>query len=211
MERVAEYGTKKYATCKKCSHTGPLASFGKQAALFPAEIQIICPKCGTISKQNDNSFNKGPDSLPKGLTIISGGQTGVDRGALDAAIERNIPHYGWCPKGRKAEDGTIPSKYNMQETEGWQYWIRTEKNVLDSDGTLIFPGRHKSKGTELTIRLARKHQKPVAVVALDSPDAAETILAWVAANNIRKMNVAGPRESGAPGIGAKTRELLAGL
>ena len=211
MERPTEYGTTKYANCKECSHTGPLASFDKQAALFSAETKLICPQCGAVMKQEENSFHKGPDSLPEGMTFISGGQTGVDRGALDAAIERNIPHQGWCPKGRKAEDGIIPRKYNMQETEGWQYWIRTEKNVLDSDGTLVFCGKHKSKGTALTIRLARKHRKPVAVVALDSPNAQETVLAWIAANSIRRMNVAGPRESGIPGIERKTREFLASL
>ncbi|NDV25045.1 molybdenum cofactor carrier [Desulfovibrio sp. JC010] len=145
------------------------------------------------------------------MTIVSGGQTGVDRGALDAAIELGIPHRGWCPKGRKAEDGPIPARYNMRETIGWQYWIRTEKNVLDSDGTLIFPGEKESKGTALTVRLARKHGKPLAVVDPNSPDAVETIRAWIAANNIGIMNVAGPRESGAPGISRKIRELLYSL
>ncbi len=211
MEIATEYEITKYASCKECSYTGSLASFGKQAALLPDETKIICPQCGTVSKHKDCAFNKGPDSLPEGMTFISGGQTGVDRGALDAAIARNIPHRGWCPKGRKAEDGVIPGKYNMQETVGWQYWIRTEKNVLESDGTLIFSGRHKSKGTALTLRLAKKYHKPVAVIALDSPDAAETVRAWIAANNIREMNVAGPRESGMPGIEKKTRELLASL
>ncbi len=80
--------------------------------------------------------------------------------------------------------------------------------MLDSDGTLIFPGKQESKGTALTIKLARKHSRPVAVVSLDSADAADTVQAWIAANNINTMNVAGPRESGAPGIGRKTRELL---
>ncbi|NDV21555.1 putative molybdenum carrier protein [Desulfovibrio sp. JC022] len=145
------------------------------------------------------------------MTFVSGGQTGVDRGALDAAIERNLAHRGWCPKGRKAEDGPIPAKYNMQEMVDWQYWKRTEKNVLDSDGTLVLPGHTESKGTALTIRLARKHGKPIAVISLDRRDAAQTIRAWITAHNIKVMNVAGPRESGAPGINQKTRELLIAL
>ena len=96
----------------------------------------------------------------------------------------------------------------MQETAGWQYWIRTEKNVLDSDGTLILPGENESKGTALTIRLARKHGRPLAVIYLDCPDAAETVRAWIAAHKITRINIAGPRESGAPGIARKTRKLL---
>ena len=108
MEVPAEYGIKKYATCKKCSYTGPLATFNRQAGLYPAYKKLFCPKCGATSDAASCSFYKGPDSLPQELTIISGGQTGVDRGALDAAIELGIPHRGWCPKGRKAEDGPIP-------------------------------------------------------------------------------------------------------
>ncbi len=211
MERHAEYGLKRFASCKNCAHTGPLASFDRQAALFPGNLKLVCNECGTCFEAAGSFLFNGADSLPEGMTIISGGQTGVDRGALDAAIEQGIPHRGWCPKGRKAEDGIIPARYNMYETTGWQYWIRTEKNVLDSDGTLVFPGKNKSKGTSLTIRLARKHGKPLAVVSLNSPDAAETVRAWIAANNIRTLNVAGPRESGEPGISLKTRELLGSL
>ncbi|MFW5497876.1 MULTISPECIES: putative molybdenum carrier protein [unclassified Maridesulfovibrio] len=208
MEIPAEYGTKKYANCPKCSYTGPLATFNRQAGLFPEDSILFCPTCGAASDAAHSSFSKAPELVREGFTIISGGQTGVDRGALDAAIELGIPHRGWCPKGRKAEDGPIPPCYNMQETSGWQYWIRTEKNVLDSDGTLVFAGKNKSKGTALTIKLARKHSKPIAVISLDSPDLVDTVRAWIAAKNIVTMNVAGPRESGAPGIGRKTRELL---
>jgi hypothetical protein len=69
--------------------------------------------------------------------IISGGQTGVDRGALDAALEASFPCGGWCPKGRKAEDGPIPARYPLKEMDGPAYRLRTERNVRDSDGTLI--------------------------------------------------------------------------
>lgn len=211
MERPAEYGTKKFATCEKCSWTGPLEYFDRQADLLNSKITLNCPKCGGKSPFKSSTFTKEPGFFPKNMTIISGGQTGVDRGALDAAIERGIPHRGWCPKGRKAEDGTIALKYNMQEMNDWQYWKRTEKNVLDSDGTLVFPGSCKSKGTALTIRLARKLGKPIAVIPLDSPDATQTVRAWIAAHNIKNINIAGPRESGAPGIGKKTFEFLINL
>jgi len=69
--------------------------------------------------------------------IISGGQTGADRAALDFAIKRGIPHGGWIPKGRKTEDGTLPEKYHLLEMPTGSYSKRTEKNILDSDGTLI--------------------------------------------------------------------------
>src|SRR5688572_12994856 len=86
--------------------------------------------------------------------IVSGGQTGVDRGALDAAIALGIEHGGWCPRGRLAEDGQIPRRYQLTETKTSKYRERTERNVLDSDGTLILFRALLSGGTELTRRLA---------------------------------------------------------
>ncbi|OEU67966.1 MAG: hypothetical protein BA863_12530 [Desulfovibrio sp. S3730MH75] len=154
------------------------------------------------------SFQDEPFILPKGFSIISGGQTGVDRGALDAAIHLGIAHGGWCPSGRKAEDGKIPAKYNLKEMTASQYWKRTEQNVLDSDGTLVFPGKVKSKGTALTIRLAKKHDKPVAVIPIDSPATASTMLAWLKTSQIKVLNIAGPRESGSKGISAVTKIFL---
>ncbi len=70
--------------------------------------------------------------------IVSGGQTGADRAALDWAMSRGVPHGGWCPKGRRAEDGPIPARYCLQETEAANYLVRTEQNIVDSDGTVIF-------------------------------------------------------------------------
>ncbi len=211
MERPTDYGTRKFASCKKCSWTGPLESFERRAALIQEKIKIICPKCNGESEFKSNTFAKSSTRLPEEMTFISGGQTGVDRGALDAAIERGIPHRGWCPKGRKAEDGPIPPQYNMQEMDDWQYWRRTEKNVLDSDGTLVLPGKRASKGTELTIKVARRNKKPLAVVDIDNPNTPDIIRAWIKLHNIKIMNVAGPRESGEPGISKKTYELLLGL
>ena len=145
---------------------------------------------------------------PQIRRIVSGGQTGVDRGALDAALQLGIPHGGWCPQGRIAEDGTIPARYQLRETASAEYRIRTEQNVLDSDGTLILYRGQLQGGTELTYRLACKHAKPHLLVdLLDSTDPQST-RQWLAENGIQVLNVAGPRESSAPGILEETRDFL---
>ncbi|WP_211225335.1 putative molybdenum carrier protein [Maridesulfovibrio zosterae] len=211
MERPERYGSNKYKSCMKCLWTGPIDAFEEISALISSYNLMRCPSCGELLDIENMVFESNRTKLPQGFTIISGGQTGVDRGALDAAIASGIPHRGWCPKGRKAEDGPIPDKYNLYELNDFQYWKRTEKNVLDSDGTLIFPGDCESKGTALTIRLAKKHEKPVAVVSLDSDHAGRTVSAWIKAEKITVMNVAGPRESGCPGISVRTRNFLLNL
>jgi hypothetical protein len=93
--------------------------------------------------------------------IISGGQTGVDRAALDVAIELELPCGGWCPRGRLAEDGTVPDRYPLQETRSAEYAERTERNVIDSDGTLIIATRPLTGGTALTVELAHRRDKPL--------------------------------------------------
>ena len=98
--------------------------------------------------------------------IISGGQTGADRAALDFAIDHGIPHGGWVPKGRLAEDGPLDPKYRLRETDSEDHSIRTEKNVLDSDGTLILFYNELSGGSLLTLELARKHDRPVLTIDL---------------------------------------------
>ena len=143
--------------------------------------------------------------------IVSGGQTGVDRGALDAAIALRIEHGGWCPKGRIAEDGSIPRKYELQETDSPQYRFRTEQNVLDSDGTLILFRDRLFGGTLLTQRLARRHRKPCLAIDLSDTEHSPAVIQWLLVHRIRVLNVAGPRESSAPGIAQQAYEFLTSL
>lgn len=94
------------------------------------------------------------------IHIVSGGQTGADRGGLDAAIQSAVPHKGWCPKGRKSEDGGIPAHYLLTETTSADYRVRTEANVKDSDATVIFTRGDLEGGSLLTAQMARKRTKP---------------------------------------------------
>ena len=143
--------------------------------------------------------------------IVSGGQTGVDRAALDVAIALGISHGGWCPRGRRAEDRRIPDVYDLQETDERDYSVRTRHNVEDSDGTLILSGGTLTGGTALTRKLAKQEGSPVRVVDLrQKPDFA-AVEHWVLDNRIRVLNIAGPRESQQPGICEQTREWLSGL
>ena len=143
--------------------------------------------------------------------IRSGGQTGADRAALDWAIARGLPHGGWCPKGRLAEDGPIAASYRLQETPSAGYAQRTRWNVRDSDGTLIVNLGRLEGGSLLTRRCAQALAKPCLIVQLDRGVQEELVAelgAWLAQHRIRQLNIAGPRESGRPGIARVTRELL---
>ena len=143
--------------------------------------------------------------------IISGGQSGADRIALDWAIHNNIPHGGWCPRGRKAEDGPLDAKYLLQETKSAGYLQRTRQNVVDSDGTLIVNLGKLEGGTLATAKLAKKLGKPHIVLQLDSGVGAEEVkqlLDWLRRESISTLNVAGPRESKRPGIYSLTNALL---
>jgi hypothetical protein len=143
--------------------------------------------------------------------IVSGGQTGVDRAALDWALASGVPCGGWCPLGRWAEDGPIDMRYPLRETPGADPAQRTEWNIRDSDGTLIVTlARRMSGGTLLTAGLARRLARPLLHLAkADSPAAeqAESLRQFIGQHEIRVLNVAGPRESGEPGVG----EFVAGL
>lgn len=143
------------------------------------------------------------------MKIISGAQTGVDRAALDAALELGVPIGGYCPKGRRAEDGTIPDKYPLIETGSRDYRERTERNVHESDATLILVSdKRLTGGTLLTHKLAVEHRRPVRVVVLDDwefkpesmIDRRAWFESWVRARSVKVLNVAGPRESKCPGI-----------
>ena len=129
--------------------------------------------------------------------IISGGQTGVDRAALDIAIELRIPHGGFCPLGRRAEDGTIPSKYNLIEHDSIKYASRTLENVISSDGTLLLHKGLISNGTVLTKEFCIQKHKPMMMInILDALNSSRLLFNhWVKGNLIQSMNVAGPRES----------------
>ena len=140
--------------------------------------------------------------------IVSGGQTGVDRGALEAAISLGVAHGGWCPRGRLAEDGVIPERYQLTETSAPQYAIRTRQNVIDSCGTLILSCGPLHGGTDLTYRLARHFAKPCLVVDLVQDANAEDVRRWIREHQLRVLNVAGPRESSVPGIASRTRQFL---
>lgn len=145
------------------------------------------------------------------LRIVSGGQTGVDRAALDAAILLGLPHGGWCPRGRRAEDGVIPAGYALRQTDTPDYAERTERNVTDADATLILVRGEIAGGTALTEQLCRQHGKPCLVVDLEKPAPREDVAAWLAATGVETLNVAGPRESQRPGIQHQATQYLAAL
>jgi hypothetical protein len=148
--------------------------------------------------------------------IVTGGQTGVDRSALDVAIQLNYEYGGWCPRGRKAEDGIIdPIKYsNLQETSTDRYQQRTEFNVRDSDGTLIIINGDEEtmgRGSKLTMNMTKKYKKPLFIPNLkeNNENLNEIkIIQWISMNNIQILNIAGPREETTPGIYQLTQIFL---
>lgn len=140
--------------------------------------------------------------------IVSGGQTGVDRGALEAAISLGIEHGGWCPRGRRAEDGVIPIQYHQWETESSQYHVRTEQNVIDSDATLIIARGPLSGGTELTRRMAAKHNRPCYVADLRGEIVLDEIRDWLCEQRVVRLNIAGPRESSSRGIARQAQQFV---
>lgn len=139
--------------------------------------------------------------------VVSGGQTGVDRAALDVAMALKLDCGGWCPRGRLAEDGPIAPDYPLRETASARYRVRTERNVLDSDATLILARGPLSGGTALTARLARRHGRPLLVVTLGSDDPA-LVQSWLRRHRVDCLNVAGPRASNDPEIYPQARTLL---
>lgn len=135
--------------------------------------------------------------------IISGGQTGADQAALDAAIKLGIPHGGWIPKGRLTEDGPLPPKYNLTEMPTASYPERTRKNIRESDGTLILSHGALTGGSDFTRNMALKYQKPMLHIDFNRMvpfDAAVVINNWMVDHDIGILNVAGSRASNDPAI-----------
>jgi hypothetical protein len=142
--------------------------------------------------------------------IVSGGQTGADRGGLEAAIALKIPHGGWCPKGRRAEDEPIPRRYELTETSRADYKLRTAWNVRDSDATVVFvlDIDNVTPGTQWTMSCAVAQDKPCLLVNVDDGESKRVVQGWLMHNRPRTLNVAGSRESKAPGIEQKVKKLL---
>ena len=137
------------------------------------------------------------------MKIISGGQTGADQAALDAAIALKIPYGGWLPRGRKTENGPLSQRYALRELNSARYRDRTEKNILTADGTLIFSFGPLSGGSALTEALAIRHDRPFLHIDFELTDrtrATALVAAWLQAMQIETVNVAGPRASSEPRI-----------
>jgi hypothetical protein len=145
----------------------------------------------------------------RNFKIVSGGQTGADRAALDFAIEHRIRHGGWCPNGRLAEDGRIAKRYRLKETESAYPAVRTGWNVRESDGTVIFSLRKRlTGGTRLTEQLALRYKKPLLKIVAPGRNAGRALACFIRKHDIGILNVAGPRESGQVGVYAFTRRVL---
>jgi hypothetical protein len=143
--------------------------------------------------------------------IVSGGQTGADRAALDVALDLGFPHGGWVPKGRNTERGPLPGRFSLQEMGTASYSQRTEQNVIDSDGTLLVSHGELFAGSLLTQALAKKHRKPCLHIDLESMEAstaADVVINWLDARDIKVLNVAGSHASKDSKIYEATRNLL---
>lgn len=145
------------------------------------------------------------------ITIISGGQMGADRGALDAAIELGLTHGGTCARGRKTEDGMIPPRYNLKEGESADVAERSEANVRDGDVTLLLTFGRLTGATRQVHEFARKHGKPCLYLDLNiepTDEAVRRVKAWINEHKVRTLNVAGSREAECAGIHGAVKDLL---
>jgi predicted Rossmann fold nucleotide-binding protein DprA/Smf involved in DNA uptake len=134
-------------------------------------------------------------------TIVSGGQTGVDRAALDVALALGLEAGGFCPRGRRAEDGRIPARYPLRETAARAYAERTRRNVHAADATIVLTQQAPTSGTALTLRTARAAGVPFRHVCLPATeDAVTATRRWLVQEEVRTLNVAGPRASEEPGV-----------
>jgi hypothetical protein len=150
------------------------------------------------------------------LEVWSGGQTGVDRAALDAALDRGIPIGGWVPRGRLAEDGQVPARYGqLREAESPEYATRTRLNVQDTDATLVLRMGPATGGTLETMETARGLGRPMLDIDLEVADAAgaaKSVIHWLeglfTTRSPLRLNVAGPRASQAPTSYARAKGVL---
>jgi hypothetical protein len=171
-------------------------------------IKFYCSYTFYCYDRKDIFTRQEPGMIDK---IISGGQTGADQAALDVAVKYNIAHGGWIPKGRKTEAGPLPSRYRLTQMQTTDYRDRTRQNILDSQGTVIFFRNHLTGGSRLTRDVAKSIRKPFCSVNLlvnDPFESAVILQSFVQENNIRILNVAGPRASHDPGIYVDTKMIL---
>lgn len=140
------------------------------------------------------------ESMGFGFRVTSGGQTGVDRAALDVGLAHHALGTGWCPAGRLAEDGPLPSRYPVKETPKRDYSQRTRWNVRDTDATLVLTSGKPDGGTAFTIKIAQELGRPCLVVDLTDEREPDTAVEWIREGGFHLLNVAGPRESKKPGI-----------
>jgi hypothetical protein len=148
------------------------------------------------------------------LKIMSGGQTGVDRGALDAALDFGLECGGWCPAGRLAEDGTIPERYPVIELADASYTERTAQNVADSDGTLIISNGEPIGGTRETVERCIENAKPYLIIdhqRTSHAEATDNALKFLQIQHMRRLNVAGPRASQWPEGHAFTYQIMSAI
>lgn len=152
----------------------------------------------TLQTPQGNSLVKCVDGKRR-LTIVTGGQTGVDTAAIVVANELFLPIRGWCPADRRNENGIIPLSIPLQECGSADPAVRTELNAAESDGTLVITRGKPTDGTPLTVDRAQAHGKPYLVLSLDESPDVEAFWKWIRDNNIRSLNIGGPRESFEPG------------
>lgn len=149
------------------------------------------------------------------LKIISGAQTGADRAALDVAIELGMDYGGAVPRGRKAEDGPVDRKYDrLTELDTGNYSVRTERNILDANATIVFTKGHPTGGTELTVYLAGEYKKLFLVIDISEhteEESVELIKDWLQKSKPRTPNIAGPRESKCPGMYGAVFKILSAV